>query len=382
MSQSFKTNNGLSGYFNIIGNRNVLSPDEELKQSLHIVSLSENYLAYLLTHPELKSSIEVSLNELDLTDLRDQYAAKIMKLVANSAPRVSLKRTKELYKATRMSEQCYYWYTNFSGYVLAAEYITSNEKHWAKELFKRYAILQNAKNEFVGSNLRLVISIAKKFRKISSSFDFADIIQEGNIGLMKAIDKFDPTRGFKFSTYAMWWVRQQIYRSVTDKDRLIRVPVHLSDDMYKISHAMQIHFAKTGEFISPEEISKNTGIRFGQVKNAINARTSIFPLDAPINAKEDGLTYEEIVSDEKSKSPYEKIESDSSSQCLHKAMRILTSMELKVLTWRFGLDGEEPKTLREVANVFFLSRERIRQIERKAIGKLRIKSMKYLQEIV
>jgi RNA polymerase primary sigma factor len=370
----------LANYFNSIKNISILNRDEELKQSLHIVSLNENYLFYLLTNPELKSSIDNALSEWDGTELRDQYASKIMQAISNSAPRVSIKKTKELYRSTRISEQCYYWYTHFSESVLAAEYITTSEKYWAKELFKRYTILQNTKNEFVGANLRLVILIAKKYRTVASSFSFSDLIQEGNIGLMKAIDKFDPTRGFKFSTYASWWIKQQISRSITNKDHVIRLPVHLSDDIYKISHSMQIHFAKTGEFDTQENISKKTGIKLKQVKSAMGSRYIMSSLDAPVNSEEDGITREEVIADENSESPYQKVELTSSSQYIQKAMRILTSIELKILTWRFGLDGSEPKTLRQIGDIFFLSRERIRQIERRALDKLRGKPSRRLYE--
>lgn len=226
-----------------------------------------------------------------------------------------------------------------------------------------------ARNELANANLRLVVSIAKRF--VSSGVPFQDLIQEGNLGLLKATQMFDVDKGYKFSTYATWWIRQGIQRSIYDSGRLIRKPVHIEESLRKVNTYIRQQEQITGNMPSVEEISKNTGIDKSKVKELLSYNSSIVSMDTPIGEEEDSLLGD-FIPDSKAS-----VESEIMSKELHQDLisamsACLTAKEQAVIRMRFGIDGTgRYKTLEECGSYFGVTRERIRQIEAKAIRKLK-----------
>ena len=250
-----------------------------------------------------------------------------------------------------------------------------------KELAQRIAKGdKRARDQLICSNLRLVVSIAKHY--MGRGLQFQDLIQEGDLGLMKAVEKFDYTKGFKFSTYATWWIKQAVQRAIQDKARIVRIPVHMVETINKINKTTRQLTVELARNPTPEEISKELGGQFSpkKIMEIQKMAQEPYSLDQPIG-EEDETKLGDFIEDKETLSPAEYTYKQMNKEDLYKIMEDLTDKERTIIILRHGLEDNRPRTLEEVGNIFNVTRERIRQIEAKAIKKLRHQNRtKYLDK--
>lgn len=319
---------------------------EELKGlELDADTLDDLYNTFLENHIEIVS--EEGLNDNDGDD--DESPDKILEDLSNS-------------KDIKISDPVRMYLKEIGRINL----LSSDEEFEYAKLAEEGD--EYAKKMLAESNLRLVVSIAKRY--VGRGMLFLDLIQEGNIGLMKAVDKFDPSKGYKFSTYATWWIRQAITRAIADQARTIRIPVHMVETINKLARIQRQLTQELNREPTEEEIAKKIGLSVEKVREVYKISQDPVSLETPIG-EEDDSHLGDFIRDERTMSPEEYATIEMLKEELSGVLLTLTEREEKVLRLRFGLDDGQCRTLEEVGQVFNVTRERIRQIEAKALRKLR-----------
>src|SRR5690554_290245 len=385
----------LSRYFREMANHRVLSPQEEIEAAKEVEALEIDYwvifFSYVPAFETVAQAVEVHLIHIDQNP-EEFVALRKMAKAAMSKRSVRLgKRQQEkwdelsLALATKLreldSDRLFVQDCDKAVHRIIGEHAEELDMIGGEvrvnQAFKDYLgrvagarkAQQDSKNRFVAANLRLVVSIARRYNR--GRLPLIDLIQEGNIGLMKAVERFDHNRGYRFSTYASWWIRHAISRALADKGRAVRIPVHMLDTYNRVARATQAIATRTGKEPTPEELEKETGIAADKLEKIKGywAETP-FSLDRPVN-DEDGRKFIDFLEEENVPTPFEQLVSQKWAEEVRRLLDGLTPMEARILRWRFGLDDEDELTLKEIGDKYNLSRERIRQLQEQALGKIR-----------
>lgn len=381
----------VQAYFYSMGNIGILTRDEEADLARKMEQGRE-ILERIMTNLPLYNKLKTTLNSgrEDVNHLDEDKAAEILNtslaILDSLMCRIriadgKIKRYGTLQKLKRLIKEKKKRCINPYKLNIIVEEVQREYKHVEakvgikieklKPLYERIGkareLVTEARNEFITRNLRLVISVAKHYS--GKGLSFLDLIQEGNIGLMRAVDKFDYGKGFRFGTYAMWWIKQTIARAIMDQAKTIRVPIHIMELYNSISTVSRELMLQHGREPSVEEIAERLGISAWRIEDVFKAVQDTISLQTPVGNDESRL--EEIIGDNNSISPYSEAERGMLSQQTLRILKTLTPKEEEIIRMRYGIGFDKNHTLEEVGRYFSLTRERIRQIESRAMRKLR-----------
>jgi RNA polymerase primary sigma factor len=382
-----KTEDLIQAYFHSMGDISILTKDEEVGLAKSIEEGNEILMDLIATLP-LYKKVESSVSRTEQEDSNhsetiltksletlDHLMTKI-DIANRKMPKYgTLRDLKRLMKGKKKNGRNPKQLQNLAKEIESEYQYVESEVGVAVDEFraicerinKARKLIDEAKNELITRNLRLVVNIAKNY--IGRGLSLLDLVQEGNIGLMKAIDKFDYRKGFKFSTYATWWIRQAMTRAITDQTRTIRVPVHMIEFYNKVTKASRELVTQNGREPSKEEIAQKLGVSPKKVEDVFSATQDQISLQTPIS--DEGSRIEDFIRDAQSPSPYMDAEQNIISEQIIKVLDTLTPKEQAVIRMRFGIRNERNYTLEEVGDHFSITRERVRQIEAKALKKLK-----------
>jgi RNA polymerase primary sigma factor len=387
-----KTEDIVQTYFHSMGNIPILKRDEEIELAKRLEEGKE-IIRKIATALPLYKKVKVSLNAKDADDLNnseadntDEALEMSLRVLDNLMIKIeltdkkvarygTLKDLKKLINEKKkrdinpiqlntLAKEVQNEYKQVESEVGIK--IDELKAKWER-ITKARTLMSEAKDELITRNLRLVINIAKHY--VGRGLTLLDLIQEGNIGLMRAIDKFKYEMGFKFSTYATWWIRQGVTRAITDQTKTIRVPVHMMEFYNKVTKASRELTPQLGREPSKEEIAKRLEVSTGKIVEALRAVQDPIALQSLIG--DEGSTIEDFISDKNSPSPYIDTERNNVTEQILKVLNTLTPREAEIIRMRFGIGFDKDQTLEEVGRHFSITRERIRQIEAKAFRKLR-----------
>jgi RNA polymerase primary sigma factor len=329
----------------------------------------------VLTHAEIASATaELGLEDTDVEELRGILERREIELVEEIDPatadsmiieRAPEKRTRRKAALHLEPEGTTDGLQLFLKGIGKVELLTAQEEVELSKRIERGSF--EAKQRMVESNLRLVVSIAKNYR--NQGLPFLDLIQEGTLGLVRAAEKFDYRRGFKFSTYATWWIRQAIARALADKARTIRIPVHIVEKLNRIGRAERQLMAGLGREPTAEEIAEVAGIEPDEVESIRRSAQAPISLEKPVGDEEQ-TEFGRLIADEHAESPYDRAVETLTTEALRQALENLSYRERRVIELRYGLGDQNPRTLGEIGRTFNVTRERIRQIEHQSLKKL------------